>query len=230
MGARAEDLVRSALAGTGLDVVGSAGVAAYDARAPEAYRSAVLLDGARGLIVVGSAGPTLWRRLRERMDPEPARWGEPHPLDRFVRSLLDRADAALAGAGVRFRRFEAAFDAEPRMPFATLAQIAGLGSPGPFGMLIHPVHGAWWALRGSYLVDTEVADAPRSRPACEGCAAPCVGGWHNAEGVPRATVEARSRCVVGQASRYDDDQIAYHYDRMVILERLRRGAAPTGSR
>ena len=50
----------------------------------------------------------------------------------------------------------------------------------------------------------------------------CIGGWHNALGrLADATAEARARCVVGQASRYDDDQIGYHYERIATLERLR---------
>ena len=31
----------------------------------------------------------------------------------------------------------------------------------------------------------------------------------------------RARCVIGQSSRYDDDQIAYHYDRERTVARLR---------
>jgi hypothetical protein len=217
----ATHLVRDALAGSGIDVVGSSPVVAYDAVAPEDLRSAALLPGARGLVVAGSAGPALWRDFIARMNAAPALWGEPHPYDAFVASLLDRVDEALARAGIRARRFEAAFHAVPRVDFIALARLAGLGTPGPFRLLIHPVHGAWWALRGAWLVDAEV-DPPRPVPSpCEGCPAPCVGGWANAGGLVGATPEVRSRCVVGQASRYDDDQIAYHYDREATRARLR---------
>jgi hypothetical protein len=37
----------------------------------------------------------------------------------------------------------------------------------------------------------------------------------------RAMPHVRARCVVGQASRYDEDQIAYHYDRANAIARLR---------
>jgi hypothetical protein len=219
--ANATAIVRAALAGSGVELVASCGIDRYDARAPPAYRSDVLFPGARGLVVVGSAGPRLWRELRASLDPEPSRWGEPHPLDGFVRGILARADAALAGAGVPSRRFEAAFHAEPRLAFVALAQLVGLGFPGPFGMLIHPEHGPWWALRGAFLVDAEVEAPLTHRPPCEGCPAPCVGGWANAGGMVQATAEARGRCVVGVASRYDDAQIAYHHDRAATVERLR---------
>lgn len=218
----ATGIVREALAGSGIELVGSCGIAAYDAAAPESVRSAAMMPGARGLVVAGSAGATLWRLFRERMDSNRALWDEPHPYDVFVASLLDRADDALSRAGIRFRRFEAAFHATPRVDFLALARLAGLGSPGPFRLLIHETHGAWWALRGAWLVDADVDPPQAHRPPCEGCPAPCVGGWAHAGDIAGATADVRSRCVVGQASRYDDDQIAYHYDREATRARLRR--------
>ena len=217
----ATGIVRAALAGSGIELVGSCAIAAYDAAAPDAMRSTAWMPGARGLVVAGSAGPALWRLFRAHMDANRALWDEPHPYDTFVAAVIDRADSALSDAGIRFRRFEAAFDATPRVDFLALARLAGLGSPGPFRLLIHETHGAWWALRGAWLVDADV-DAPQvHRPPCEGCPAPCVGGWAHAGGITAATAEVRARCVVGQASRYDDDQIAYHYDREATRARLR---------
>jgi hypothetical protein len=219
------DVVRRALAGTGVEVVGSCSIAAYDARAPEAYRSPALMPSARGLVVAGSAGPGLWRAFAQRMRERPGAWEEAHPYDAFVAEMLSRADRALAGAGISFLRFEAAFHAPLRVDFLALAQLAGLGRPGPFGLLIHPEHGPWWALRGAWLVDVEVEPAAQQPSPCEGCAAPCVGGKAHARAeIVAATSEARSRCVVGGASRYDDDQIAYHHDREATVARLRAGA------
>jgi hypothetical protein len=217
----ATKVLREALVGSGIELVGSCGIAAYDAAAPEAVRSAALLPGARGVVVVGSAGPTLWRLFRAWTDADPGRWDQQHPYDAFVASLLARGDEALARGGVRFRRFEAAFAATPRLNFVALARLAGLGTPGPFMLAIHATHGAWWALRGAWLVDAEVDPPAPDRSPCVGCPAPCVGGWDNAGGIVRASPEVRARCVVGQASRYDDDQIAYHYDRANALARLR---------
>ena len=218
----ATSIVRSALADTGVELVASCAIAAYDARAPLAYRSGVLMPGARGVIVAGSAGPRLWRRFRADMDRAPYRWNDPHPYDAFVAGLLARADRALDLARVGFRRFDAAFHAPMPVHFVALAQLVGLGSPGPFGLLIHPEHGPWWALRGAWLVDAEVEPATFPRPPCTGCAAPCIGGWRNAiDSVASATPEVRSRCVVGQGSRYDDDQIGYHYEQAATVARLR---------
>jgi len=225
----ATGIVREALAGSGIGLVGSCPIAAYDAAAPEAIRSAVLMPGAGGLVVAGSAGPALWRLFRARMDTNHALWDEPHPYDAFVATLLDRADDALCRAGIRFRRFEAAFHATPRIDFIALARLAGLGSPGPFRLLIHETYGAWWALRGAWLVDADVDSPPAQRFPCEGCPAPCVGGWEHAGGVVLATAEVRGRCVVGQVSRYDDDQIGYHYDREATRARLRRAPSDPGA-
>jgi hypothetical protein len=217
----ATGLVRRALAGSGIELLASCPIDAYDGVAPEAVRSAALMVGARGVVVAASAGPALWRAFVTCMRQDPRRWDEPHPYDAFVASRLDGADLALAAAGVAHRRFEAAFHATPRLDFLALSRLVGLGSPGPFSLHIHETHGPWWALRGAWLVDAEV-DAPLAHtPPCAGCAAPCVGGWGHAGDITVATPEVRSRCVVGQASRYDDDQIAYHYDRVSTLARLR---------
>jgi len=214
-------IVREALAGSGIDVVASCPAAAYDARAPHEFRADALVPGARGVVVAASGGPALWRAFRAHIDARPALWDQSNPYDAYVASLLDRADAALASAGIHFRRFEAAFHAAVRVDFVALAEIVGLGSPSPFRLLIHDVHGPWWALRGAWIVDADVEPPRPHRPPCPGCAAPCIGGRANAANPPGATPEVRARCVVGQSFRYDDDQIAYHYDRARTVARLR---------
>ena len=207
-------LVRAALGETGLDLVGAASVAAYDARAPAGRRARELFAPARGLLVVGSAGRGLWARVRAA-----AGKGE-HRVDDYVESALGLADAALAKEGVGFRRLLPTFAFTPRADFVALGEIANLGRMGPFGLLIHPEHGPWWALRGAYLVDREVEPTPAMAHPCAGCAAPCVGGPGRTLSIAEATPEVRTRCVVGPASRYDDEQIAYHYGRAVADVRL----------
>src|SRR5580692_9183449 len=108
MAASATSIIRRALEGTGVELVASCDVAAYDARAPEPLRSTACLPDARGVVVAGSAGPALWRGFTALTAERPALLRAPHPYDDFVASLLARADAALGEAGVRFRRFEAA--------------------------------------------------------------------------------------------------------------------------
>ncbi|HEX4448719.1 MAG TPA: hypothetical protein VH044_18375 [Polyangiaceae bacterium] len=223
MPADATALVRRALGGSGIELVASCAAAAYDAVAPAAFRSSAWLTGARGVVVAGSAGSALWRGFRARMAERPELWQAEHPYDAYVAELLSRADRALEAAGVRFQRFEAAYHAPVRVDFLAMAKLVGLGTPGPFMLLIHPEHGPWWALRGAWIVDAEVEPQRACVAApCAGCAAPCVGGWENGRGIADATPAVRSRCVVGQGSRYDEDQIAYHYDRAAAA-RLRKG-------
>jgi|HubBroStandDraft_5_1064220.scaffolds.fasta_scaffold279025_2 hypothetical protein len=224
MVATATSIVRRALEGTGIELVASCDADAYDACAPGPLRSTVCLPGARGVVVAGSAGPALWRAFAARTAERPALLRSAHPYDDFVASLLARADAALGEAGVRFRRFEAAVHAPVQVDFLALARLVGLGSPGPFGLLIHREHGPWWALRGAWIVDAPVdARAPHldAPGPCADCSAPCVGGWANAGGIERATAEVRARCVVGQPSRYDGDQVAYHYGRAATVAATR---------
>jgi epoxyqueuosine reductase QueG len=221
--ALANRIVEGALAPCGIALVASCAIDAYDARAPEALRSSMLMPEARGVIVVASAGRAMWRAFRAYVGEDPARLAVDHPLDAFVARALSHADEALARGNVAFRRFEPTIYAEPALDFRALGELVGLGSLGPFGMLIHDTHGAWWALRGAYMVAADV-DPPHlhSKP-CFGCAAPCVGAVGVRAPVGAASVEMRARCVVGQASRYEDEQIAYHYDRDETLARLRRG-------
>ena len=118
------------------------------------------LPGARGLVVAGSAGPALWRRFRALDARAGALWDAPDPYDAFVAALLGRADAALRGPASR----SAASSCLPRaagVDFLALAELVGLGRPGPFALAIHAQHGAWWALRGAWLVDADVDPAAR---------------------------------------------------------------------
>jgi epoxyqueuosine reductase QueG len=213
-------LVAEALRGTGLNLAASCGIEAYNRRAPPGFKSHELMPRARGVVVVGSAGRELWGALRRESEADPAIWSNPHPLDTHVGRLLDRADRALAQARIGSRRFDPRLDASPAVNFRALGELAGLGSMGPFGILIHPEHGPWWALRGAWLVDADVPEPSTVPVPCAGCHAPCVGG-NRAEGIVQATAIVRGRCVVGQAARYTDEQISYHYDREATLAKLR---------
>jgi hypothetical protein len=214
-------IAEEALQGTGINLFGACDVASWDVRAPEGYRSVDFMPRARGVVVAASAGTDLWAGFRAEQRAHPERWDRPHPLDEHVARLLDRADVAFARARVGSRRFEAGLAASPAVDFRALGEITGLGSMGPFGLLIHPVHGPWWALRGAWLVDAAVSE-PATYPApCAGCSAPCVGPAAREGGIVSATPEVRARCVLGHASRYDREQIAYHYDRDATLPKLR---------
>ena len=216
-----------ALLGSGLNLVGSCSIEAYDRRAPRGHRSEDLMPKARGVVVVGSGGPELWAVFRAATHADPSIWSREHPLDSFVGSALDRVDRAFAAARIGSRRFEPLAH-DPNAPdFRALGELAGLGSMGPFGLLIHVAYGPWWALRGAWLLNAECAPAPEHKPPCAGCHAPCLGSARGGEGVLLATPNVRGRCVIGQEFRYSDEQIAYHYDREATLHRIRgEGSEP----
>ena len=202
--------IAAALEGTGLNLLGTAPIHLYDDQAPAPLRSSRLFPSARGVVVVASAGRALWTAFRRHATHAPLDT-LPHPLDTYVATALDRADAALTQANIGFARFEPTIDARPALDFRALGALVGFGEEGPFGLLVHETHGPWLALRGAWLVDVEVA-LPMRRPSpCVDCAAACVGGPGLRVGIERSTPEMRSRCIVGRGSRYDEAQIRFHY-------------------
>jgi hypothetical protein len=232
MGAPGElaQALSDAVAPWGIDLVAAVPAARWDASLPpDALRAGSLLDGARAFVVVGSSGRGgLWRAFRgwAAEAPRDRLRGEPHPLDRFVAAALDAGDALLAARGVRARRFEPTFAFQPRLDFQRLAELAGLGSPSPIGMLIHPQHGPWWGARGAWLIDCPLDEsAPLDGAPCRGCPAPCRAAIPpGSEGtLAAATRGARAACVL-DGSRYGDEQLDYHYGgvdaRLRLADRL----------
>ena len=179
MAADATSLVRRALEGTGIELVGSCGVAAYDACAP----------GASAVARSGSREPAEWSSRAARVrrsgvaslrgcESGPELWSSAHPYDEFVAGLLARADA---GARRRGRTLPALRGGVSRARAHRLRRPGAARGPG----LARPVRaphspastgpGGPSAARGS--------STPRSRrrwlrdAPCAGCARPCVGGW-----------------------------------------------------
>lgn len=188
-------------------MIGAAPATAWDAHAPAHLRAATLLPGARSLLVVGSAGRRLWDAFRAA-----GRHHGEHPLDEFVSRALVDAEAVFHERGIAARRFEASVTFQPRVDFRALGRIAGLGGVGPFGLLIHPVHGPWFGLRGAWLLDVTLPlPASEGSPPCAGCSAPCVGDAGTTP-LGGATAAMRTRCPIGSASRYSDEQLNYHHE------------------
>jgi epoxyqueuosine reductase QueG len=218
--------VAAALDAGGLNLLACFAVRDWDAAGPPVeLRAEALLPGARSLLVAGSGGRALWRHFTEALAVDP-RAAEPHPLDRYVRGVLARAEAILDEAGLAHRRFEPTFAFQPRLDFRRLAALAGLGSPSPIGLIVHPEFGPWWALRAAWLIAAELPATPPCARPCDGCPAPCRAAL--APGVEgtiwAATREARLACRLDGA-RYDDEQLTYHYDpqgRARLLARLGR--------
>lgn len=222
------DQLSTRLGPAGLNVVGVADPAAWDAVMPESRRCSTLLPGTRAILVVGSGGPALWEGLLDDCRAHPEHWSnEAHPLDARVRRVVESVEVP-----GRHRWFFAAAEAELHLDFRLLASLAGLGGKSRMGLLLHPVHGLWLGLRAACFLDSELPfDTPDLADPCAGCPGYCAsacpgsafpgGTWDvarctafHAESERCATrCDARLACPKGAASRYPDAEIRYHYDR-----------------
>lgn len=178
--------------------------------------------GARFVILIGNAGPEMFRRFARERDP--------------MRDALD--DWTREAAGELARDLDATsvypFDVLPPYPFLTWARRAGAGHVSPLGLNIHPTYGLWHAYRAALLFPV-VFDLPvhsaGSHP-CESCAEkPCLsacpvsafnGQRYDVDGCARhlATPQgdvcnmrgclARHACPVGQGFAYATAQAQFH--------------------
>ena len=182
-------------------------------------------------ILVGNAGPALWRAFRR------ARRDEPHPLNAWTRRVLGAA-AREFGADVVFP-----FDGPPYHPFQRWAEKAEPVHVSPIGPLIHADFGLWHAYRGALLFAERLALPPRGAPPspCQGCAEkPClttcpVGALeagrydvpacvaHISTPAGRACLEggclARHACPVGRGHAYAPDQARFHMESFLAAQR-----------
>ena len=122
-------------------------------------------DGARFVILIGNAGPDMFRRFARERDP--------------ARDTHGRLDAGRRAGLARDLDAEAVypFDMNPPWPFLTWARRGGGGHVSPLGLNIHPVYGLWHAYRAALLFPVEFDLPPMSpgRSPCEACAAkPCL--------------------------------------------------------
>jgi len=226
------DALGAALAPAGLNLVGVARPADYDAQVPAERALARLVPEAQSVVVVGNGGGAFWQAFRAACVRAPERARVADPLDAFTREVVT---AAVRGLGVGGRLvFPFEFDTVP-VSFMTLAACAGLGAPSLLGVLVHPTWGPWMALRAAWFPPLGLA-APRPAAGfdpCPTCARPCIAacpgaalspaGWD----VPRCVAHrlaphgddcargchARLACVVGPEHRYPADALAHHQGR-----------------
>jgi hypothetical protein len=237
----------AALARFGLNLIGAAPPAAYDALVPATHRIA---SGARAasVIVLGNGGGAFWSAYRRHVHTHPELETHAHPVDEFTRTIMEEEVLPLvARAGVR-ATLRLPFDSvQPPLSFVHLAEAAGLGRRSILGVLIHPEFGPWIALRGALLIDRS-ADAPRPAAAFDPCPScverPCVAacpagavttssGWdvercmeHRLadEAACAQGCHARIACVYGRAHHYPEAALAYHQGRARAVMASHRAA------
>jgi hypothetical protein len=177
---------------------------------------------ARTVVLVGNAGPQMWRRFSAE------RPAGPHPLDQWSEAVLTAVAERLGAKAVfPFQR--------PYLPFQRWAVSAGCGQASPLGILIHPRYGLWHGYRGALLFPIDLAfdgepAVPSEHPCLSCISRPClsscpVEAFGAGYDVPRCVAQlgrpagrdcmelgcrARRACPVGCAYRYDPAQAAFH--------------------
>lgn len=228
--------ITDALAGTGLMVRGGFHPV------PE--------DGVPGdpgtLVLVGNAGPGMWRAFAAATTPANRTDGA-DPLDDWTRRALDEAAQAL-GARALYP-----FRGPPYLPFQRWALRTGVVHVSPTGPLIDAEYGLWHAYRGALAFAGQVAlpPPPDGPSPCESCLdKPClsacpVQAFGPPEGgvapydVPRCVAHvtsaeggdcrgggclARRACPVGRDYLYGAEQAAFHMARFLKAQGAVEGA------
>ena len=178
---------------------------------------------ATSLVLIGNAGSQLWGPFNLKDYPTT------NPLDRWTEESITPI-AYNIGARALYPFVKSA---GTYWPFQKWAMRAGIASPSPLGILIHPTYGLWFALRAALLLPISLG-FPASSHAhpCETCVdKPCLSACPVnafAEGsyaVPACrsylreppgndcmtrSCRARRACPVGQDLTYEPDHAAFH--------------------
>jgi epoxyqueuosine reductase QueG len=171
---------------------------------------------------VGDAGWKSFTASTEASD------GQPNPLDRWSRRIIDGIASSLGGTALY------PFGGPPFLPFQRWAQRAEPVFVSPLGILIHPEYGLWHSYRGAVALSEKLELPPPSAQSspCTTCAAkPCLTtcpvsafsttGYdvkacraHISSEAGAACMSggclARLACPVGVEYRYAAQQAAFH--------------------
>ena len=122
-------------------------------------------DGARFVILIGNAGPDMFRRFARERNPAQ------DSMDSWTRDAVTMLAGDLGAKAVH------PFEMDPPWPFLTWARRGGAGHVSPLGLNIHPVYGLWHAYRAALLFPVQF-DLPVQQPGphpCETCETkPCL--------------------------------------------------------
>jgi hypothetical protein len=180
-------------------------------------------------VLVGNTR-ALWPHLVDWASQHP---DEPHPVERYVSSILPQAmNASCATLDVPLPRQQVYLShrldyAGPSglsaVPFQRLAEAVGFAALGPAHLSAHPGFGPWFAFRALLVLDLP-GRSPAAGPArspCANCTAPCRDALR---AVPEAArrnprvhwehwLAVRDACPVGGDHRYGEPQLKYHYSK-----------------
>jgi hypothetical protein len=148
------------------------------------------------LVLIGWTGGRQWPAFAASTE---ARDGQPDPLDRWSRRLIDAAAKTLDAVALF------PFGGPPHHDFLRWAQRAEAVARSPIGLLVHPDWGLWHAYRGALAFRERIPlieGAPRASP-CVACAdRPCltacpVGAFTEQRGYDVATCTSYLREAAG---------------------------------
>lgn len=190
---------------------------------------------AGALILVGNVGSELW----DKSGPAIEAFGDPDPLDRWTRSVIEPIASSVGGLALF------PFAGPPYWPFQRWAERAEGVRSSPIGIQIHPEFGLWHAYRAAILLRQAVALPRQEQPhPCDTCVdRPCltqcpVNAFSSAGYDVDACVDrvvavqnesgscmdvgclARLACPVGAAWRYRPDHARFHM-RAFVKARMR---------
>jgi hypothetical protein len=185
----------------------------------------------RTVLIVGSAGPELWKHFSAWLEGQAVALS--HPLDAWTRMTVDGL--------VEGTEFSALypFDGPPHWPFQRWAARAAPAWSSPLGIFIHQDYGLWFGLRAALLSSERWDVKPQADAAspCQTCVErPCLQGCpvsafretedpssrfdasacrsyldtHPQGACMREGCRARRGCPIGAAYRYDSAQMQFH--------------------
>ena len=209
---------------------------------PSNFRPSDLHPGYQRVVLLGSSGKTFWARFRAHQRRQPS--SSPNPLDAFTERRVERLVKPLRGADPEAIAAYPFQHSRRLVPFLALLQGTTLLKTTPFGVIVHPEHGPWFAWRAAIFtaLPFPVSTLPR-QPVCTPCPAPCVtacpAGAVSKEGFNwracvdfrlsgptcRLTCLARLACPVGEKYRYGKEQMTYHYGASLNMIRKESGPA-----
>ncbi len=178
------------------------------------------------LVLIGSAGKTLWQSMTAARAFEPL-----DPVDEYCEeALFDFCEDLEPHVETRILWPDP--NAAAAVPITRLGELAGWSHRSPLGLGIHPTFGLWFAYRGVVLLDARVPPTPHppTPSPCASCAdRPCVaacppGAIGGPKGLDVAACSkerndsppcasaciARAACPIAAEHRYSPEQMAHH--------------------
>jgi len=180
-------------------------------------------DGVKTVLMVGNAGPAMWRAAKAHLQPGP------DPMNRWTERTVAPIAVAVGAAAIY------PFGDPPYYPFQRWAQRAEDVFPSPLGILIHPDYGLWHAYRAALCFEERLDLPARTvRPSpCASCVEKpcltrcpvgafsvetgydvpaCAGHIRRPEGADCMKLGCRARraCPVGTGFTYSEEQAAFH--------------------